>query len=104
MAHGWDMLGAQLRATDRDVFRHLVQYGEASAEQVAHDGNIFSQRPDFADWRVQRDIKMRRYRPGPSAFSRSEAQRILTQMHRMRIVVARGCFYQIVRPTRENFV
>ncbi len=102
--HGWDLLGLQLRATDLDVFRHLVQYGETSAEQVARDGSIYSQRPNFADWRVQRDIEMERYHPGPSAFSRSEAQRILHRMHQIRIVIKREGFYQIVRPSRENGV
>ena len=102
MLHGWDQIGGHLRATELDVFRHLIEYGSTTAEQVACDGRIFSQRPNFADWRVQHEIALGRYRPGPSAFNRSEAQRILHQMLERRLIIERLGLYQIVRPTRDE--
>jgi len=102
--HGWDLLGFQLRAAELSVFRLLVNRGTITVEQVATDSTIFSQRPEFSDPRVQMDIVMGRAPFGPTEFHRSEARNILTRMRTRRIVVERGGFYSIVRPTRENGV
>lgn len=102
--HGWDLLGFQLRATELGVFRLLVNRGTITVEQVATDSTIFSQRPEFNDPHVQIDMVMGRVPLGPIKFNRSEARNILTRMRNRRIVVERGGFYGIVRPTRDNGV
>lgn len=102
--HGWDLLGFQLRATELSVFQLLVNRGTITVEQVTTDSTIFSQRPEFSDPRVQMDMVMGRAPLGPIEFNRSEARNVLTRMRNRRIVVERGGFYGIVRPTRDNGV
>ena len=99
---GWDVLGAQLVERELDVFRLLATDGRVTVEQVARSPFIFSQRPNFADWRVQRDIVLGRTLHAPEEFNRTQAQRILQKMHQRRLVVRRGNLYQIVRPTYNN--
>jgi|SRR5579883_1858395 hypothetical protein len=102
--HGWDLIGLQLRATELSVFRLLVSHGATTVEQVATNPSIFSQQPDFGSPSVQMDIAMGRVPRGPIERNRSEARNILMRMRNRRIVVERGGFYGIVRPTRENGV
>jgi hypothetical protein len=102
--NGWDLIGGQLRATELDVFRLLVDRGTTTVEHVARDARVFSPQIDFNDPQVQRDILMRRMPRGPIEFNRSEARNILTRMRNRRIVIERGGFYGIVRPTRDNGV
>ncbi len=102
--HGWDLIGLQLRATELGVFRLLVSQGATTVEQVATNPTLFSQQPNFGSPSVQMDIAMGRVPRGPIEFNRSEARNILTRMRNRRIVIERGGFYGIVRPTRENGV
>lgn len=99
---GWNLFGAQLRATQLDVFRLVVDFGTVTVEQVATNGTIFSQRPPLSDWRVQRDIALGRKPQSPAEFNRSEARRVLSQLRQLQLVVGRGDAYSIVRPVREN--
>ena len=102
--HGWDLIGLQLHATELGVFRLLVSQGATTVEQVATNPTIFSQQPNFGSPSVQMDIAMGRVPCGPIEFNRALARNILTRMRNRRIVIERGGFYGIVRPTRENGV